>query len=434
MEKLLEMAKAVSDQAELFIIESASNSVSYINGTLDDVSSSFRSGFSLRIISEGKLGFAYTRNLTDREEFLNNAVQSLGGGADAGFDMPSTSGLPSLSSYDDSIEQISSDQLAGECEKVSTILQDKTDAENSCNASTSSVKTRIMNTSGTDVNSRNSYYNIGWRSIFPGSAAGIGRSFSEKTFKPVPGKLLDESIRLFNASLNDAKPGTGRMKILFMPGSLYTLTWRLTSGTSAKSIFEGISPVASKKGEAVISDKVTLYDDPLDDSRSGARSFDDEGTACRKTIIYSSGVLENFYNDLYFASKTNSAPSGHGFRAGMWGGDPLAQRPSPNLTNMRMGTGDKNLDQIIASIDKGIIVEGVLGAHSGNIPNGDYSVGINSGLYVENGEILGRVKDTMIAGNVYQTLSDVVEVGDTLYPGGGGYFPVVLCDNVSVSS
>lgn len=65
---------------------------------------------------------------------------------------------------------------------------------------------------------------------------------------------------------------------------------------------------------------------------------------------------------------------------------------------------------------------------------GDYSVGINSGLYVENGGILGRVKDVMIAGNAYETLSNVIAVGDTLSPSAGGYFPVVLCDNVSVSA
>jgi PmbA protein len=145
-------------------------------------------------------------------------------------------------------------------------------------------------------------------------------------------------------------------------------------------------------------------------------------------------VLKGFFNDLYYAAKTKAKPTGHGFRTGMWSGDSVTQKPGPNLTNMRMATGDQGLKSIIGSISKGIIVEGVLGAHSGNIPNGDYSVGINSGLYVENGEILGRVKDVMIAGNVYETLSSVTAVGDTLYPSAGGYFPVVLCDNVSVSA
>ncbi len=72
-------------------------------------------------------------------------------------------------------------------------------------------------------------------------------------------------------------------------------------------------------------------------------------------------------------------------------------------------------------MDRGLILEGVLGAHSGNIPNGDYSVGVSTGLYVEGGEIRGRVTDTMVTGNVYETLSNVVAVGDTLRHASGAF-------------
>jgi PmbA protein len=434
MEKLLEIAKNVSDQAEVYINDGAVNRVTYVNGKLDDISSTFRSGVSLRLVKDGKLGFAYTRNLVNEQEFVEHAVQSLKGGAEAGFELPLTSGLPQPDAFDKSIESVSSEKLADECEKVSAILEKETEAENSCSASTTIDKVRVLNSAGTDVSSQRSWYGMYWRSIFPGSAAGIGRSFSGKSFMDVPPGLLDESISFFKAALRDARPETGRMQILWMPGSMYTLTWRLMSGVSAKSIFEGISPVASRKGEPLLSDKITFYTDPLDETRPGARAFDDEGVACNKTMIYDKGVLKGFFNDLYYAAKTKAKPTGHGFRTGMWSGDSVTQKPGPNLTNMRMATGDQGLKSIIGSISKGIIVEGVLGAHSGNIPNGDYSVGINSGLYVENGEILGRVKDVMIAGNVYETLSSVTAVGDTLYPSAGGYFPVVLCDNVSVSA
>lgn len=47
---------------------------------------------------------------------------------------------------------------------------------------------------------------------------------------------------------------------------------------------------------------------------------------------------------------------------------------------------------------------GALGAHSGNIPNGDFSIGLSPGLYVENGEIVGHVKDSMVAGNIYEVM------------------------------
>ena len=84
-------------------------------------------------------------------------------------------------------------------------------------------------------------------------------------------------------------------------------------------------------------------------------------------------------------------------------------------------------------MDRGIILEDCLGAHSGNIPHGDYSVGASPGLYVENGEILGQIKDVMVAGNVYDTLKNVVAIGDTPERVMMGRMPAILCDDVSVA-
>ena len=53
---------------------------------------------------------------------------------------------------------------------------------------------------------------------------------------------------------------------------------------------------------------------------------------------------------------------------------------------------------------------------------------------VENGEIIGRVKDAMVAGNVYETLKNIVAIEDTVHDCWSGRFPAVLCDDVSVAT
>ncbi len=85
-------------------------------------------------------------------------------------------------------------------------------------------------------------------------------------------------------------------------------------------------------------------------------------------------------------------------------------------------------------MDKGILIAGIMGAHSGNILNGDYSIGLSPGLYVENGEIVGRVKDSMVAGNIFDTMNHIVEIEDTLHSASGGMFPAILFDGVSVAT
>jgi len=224
------------------------------------------------------------------------------------------------------------------------------------------------------------------------------------------------------------------MKVLWMPGSMHTLTWRILSGTSAKSIYEKISPIAEKIGEKIFNEKLTIHDAPLDDKYPWARAFDDEGVNCNPLSIIENGVLKSFYYDLNFAQKLDKKSTGHGYRTSRWGGEAIALKPNPNLTHLQIKPGNASFSELLKFMDKGMIIEGAMGAHSGNIPNGDYSVGVSPGFYVENGEIIGRVKDAMIAGNVYDTLKNVVAIEDTLHPSWSGRFPAILCDDVSVAT
>jgi len=90
---------------------------------------------------------------------------------------------------------------------------------------------------------------------------------------------------------------------------------------------------------------------------------------------------------------------------------------------------------MVRSMDRGVILFGLLGAHSGNIVNGDFSVGLNPGLYVENGKIVGRVRDGMASGNVYDILGRVMAVENQIHnPHGFNRLPCIQLDEVSVAA
>jgi len=250
----------------------------------------------------------------------------------------------------------------------------------------------------------------------------------------MPDEHLNFIVDTYNKSLEEASPRGGKMKVLFLPGTIYSLMWRLASATNGKNIYEGNSPVSDKLGDEMFDRQLTIYNDPLNDQFPGARSFDDEGTPCRYFPVVENGVLKNFYYDLHYADKLNASPTGHGFRSAMWGGDSIAIRPAPSLGHGFIEPGDKSFSELIGSIDRGIIIAGVLGAHSGNIPNGDFSMGLSPGLYVEKGEIVGNVKDAMVAGNIYEVMKNVLAIEDTIYPAMRGAFPAILFDSVSVAT
>jgi PmbA protein len=432
MEALLEIAKKVSDQVEIYSLEQATDSVSFENAKLKDIDSKLQSGISLRIIKDGKLGFAFTRNLISGEEFLQNALDSLS--VEAGFDLPVTRDPAQLDTYNSAIETLTNTNIVDECNRICEMLGPRRSGQINIQAGRVTSRVRLINSNGTDLSSRSSLYYCYTAIMYPGSYSSISRLVALKHFERTPDEHLNFIVNTYNKSLKEASPRGGKMKVLFLPDTIYSLMWRLASATNGKNIYEGKSPVSEKLGDEMFDRQLTVYNDPLNDQFPGARSFDDEGTPCRYFPVVENGVLKNFYYDLHYADKLNASPTGHGFRSAMWGGDSIATKPTPSLDHAFIKPGDKSLSELIGSIDRGIIIAGVLGAHSGNIPNGDFSMGLSPGLYVEKGEIVGNVKDAMVAGNIYEVMKNVLAIEDTLYPAMTGTFPAILFDSVSVAT
>jgi PmbA protein len=427
MEQLLEMARKVSDKAEVYSVERRGDGVSFEDAHLKDIESSIQSGISLRIIKSDTLGFAYATNLTNREELIRNALDSLKGGVEGLFELPLTRDLPLLDTYDPSIAAVANSAMVEECERVCDLLSQRTKGQINISAHRSMRNMRVMNSSGTDLSLKSSAYVLNTQILYAYSSASMNRPLVSKTFGKAPDDYLDYLASAYNKSAKEIIPDGKEMKVLFLPETMYVLTWRLQSATSGVSIYQNISPVAGKIGEKIFDEKVSLSNNPLDDSIPGARAFDDEGTPCSLFPIVEKGVLKNFYYDLYFARKLKASPTGHGFRGS------ISSKPVPALNHLYISPGNASFFDLVRSIDRGIIIAGALGAHSGNIPNGDFSVGVSPALYVENGDIAGHVKDVMVAGNIYDVLKHVVEIENTVYPSFGGNFPAMLFDNVSVT-
>jgi PmbA protein len=428
MERLLEMVFKTSDKAEIFSAYSSSDNISFESAHLKDIESRIQSGVGLRIIKNDRLGFAYTMNLIHREELIRNAMDSLKGGVEGSFQFPLTKNLPSPDTYDPSIEDLSNLGMVDECNRICGLLAQRTRGQTNVSARRSTSGIRVMNTSGTDLSMKFSLYALSAQILYPYSYASLSRPLISKAFEKASGKYLDYLADTYNGSLKEIVPEGKDMKVMFLPETMYVLMWRLQSAVNGRSIYQGVSPVAEKIGERIFDEKLSVYDDPLNNSLPWARTFDDEGTPCGLFPIIEKGILKNFYHDLYFARKLKTDPTGHGFRSS------VSSKPAPSLSHLCISAGDMSFPDLVRSIDRGIIVAGALGAHSGNIPNGDFSVGISPGLYVEKGEIAGHVKDAMAAGNIYDTLKNIVAMEDTLHPCFGGNFPSLLFDNINITT
>jgi len=434
MDQLLKLAKQKSDGVEVLSIEQTENSIRFEDRKLKDIQSTIQSGTTLRLIKQGKIGFAYTRNIRNNDELIQHALDALKGGVVATFDFPRTEKVESLNTYDPDIEGIDNTKVVDECNRIYRFMENKVKGQLNIAAGTAVASIRIGNSSGTDLSSMNSSYYVSVAILYPGSGTGIRKSLVFKSLKEADDSFLNDMARLHNKGEKEIKTTGGRMKVLFMPEAIYTLIWRLQSATSGESLYNKQSPLADAIGKTIFDEKITITDDPLNDEHPGARAFDDEGVACRELPLIDNGVLKNYYYDLHYAAKLNAAPSGHGFKSARWSTDIISIKPTPTMEHLSMACGNTEFWKLVQSMDRGIIVCGALGAHSGNIPNGDFSIGLSPGLYVEKGEIVGRIKDAMIAGNIYSVMKRVIAIENKNHVAYTGYYPAVLFEDINVAA
>jgi PmbA protein len=238
-----------------------------------------------------------------------------------------------------------------------------------------------------------------------------------------PRKLAQQLLqRLDWANLN-AEPIRGKVPVL-ITGKAADLLWDTVQlALSGKQVAQKSSPWSDRLGEQVTSPNLTISQQP----NTGPYScpFDDEGIPTQMLFLISEGKLEEFYTDKKTAQNLGKTTTGNGFRPD------LSSYPSPGLVNFLVDTGTQTLSELIKELDEGIIIDQVLGG-AGSM-SGDFSVNIDLGYRVRRGEVIGRIKDTMVAGNVYQALKNLVTIGGDAEWNGATYSPSLIIESLSIT-
>lgn len=427
MKELVKIALESAEQAELYYKEESSDSISFVDAKLDKADSSMSSGLALRIIKDGKIGLAHTRNLLDKSALVSQALQSAKFGMEAGFSFPNTPQTPMPDKYDTALEAPDKQSLIAEGMETLAYIKSKTSAQVNLDYSSGCGSFGIINSAGTELEHRDSAFSIFAQLIFPGTGSGVFDYITSNSRSSIPKEAIDRLIELFEISKEEIVPNTGAMPIIFTPMSSYALFSRLETAMHAANIHNRISPLCDRFGEKIISEKLSFWQDPMDPELLHNRSFDDEGSPTKYMQFFDKGVLTAIPVDLHYANKLQMQPTGNGFRGS------VGALPAPGFAFVNMQTGNSSLEAMISSISEGILVQSVMGAHSGNILNGDFSVGVSTGFMIKDGKLVGRVKDCMLSGNVYDVLQRVIEVENTCKLMGNRKIASIMLDAVSVA-
>lgn len=213
--------------------------------------------------------------------------------------------------------------------------------------------------------------------------------------------------------LGQKKIKSGTMPMILENRVANQMVGPVISALNGASIQQRNSFLIDMKGEKIGSDLMTIIDDPFIISGRGSRLFDGEGIATRKRKILDKGVLMDYYIDTYYGKKLEMEVTSGG------------------TTNLVFEPGDKDLEGLLAGIDRGIYVNRFNGGNS-NGSTGDFSYGIE-GFLVENGKIVQPVNEMNITGNFKEIWKDLIAVGNDVYTSSSRRFPSLVIDNISFS-
>jgi PmbA protein len=245
------------------------------------------------------------------------------------------------------------------------------------------------------------------------ASAQMGGIFNEEgNFLWVYGSLARSSKNLLNVDMlkdklkknlegaeRNVKINSGLYPVIFTPYSSEYLLLPFAIAINGRNVIKGTSVLKDKLNETIFSKNLTIVNDPLMPYAISTAPFDDEGIPSRRKEIISQGKLLNYLTDLYSAKKLNLEP-GNASRS-------LSTLPSPSPSNIVIENGTEKLSDML-KVKKGIIIESLMGVQMGNVSGGEVMGNIDLGYLVENGEIIGRIKDAMISINIVDALKDVV--------------------------
>jgi PmbA protein len=229
----------------------------------------------------------------------------------------------------------------------------------------------------------------------------------EKRFADLdPSALATRAIAKTRLGRDPRPIEPGAYTVVLEPAATTTLMQFLAwLGFGGKSFTEGRSFMAGKIGTKLVSDAITIVDDPLAPDTLGL-PFDFEGTPTQRVTIFDKGVARGVVWDRGWASRAGVSSTGHALPP------PNAEGPFP--LNLRMEPGHMALEEIIASTDRGLLVTRF---HYANVVNEKETVltGMtrDGTFLIEDGAIAHGVKNLRFTQNAVEALSNVEAVGDT---------------------
>ncbi|GAB2723416.1 MULTISPECIES: metalloprotease TldD [Comamonas] len=241
-----------------------------------------------------------------------------------------------------------------------------------------------------------------------GSAGGGGRFGLAYFDDALVQQYVDEAVKAALVNLESRPAPAGVMTVVLGPGWPGVLLHEAVGhGLEGDFNRKGSSAFSGMIGQRVAAKGVTVLDDGTIADRRGSLNVDDEGQPTQRNVLIEDGILKGYIQDAMNARLMKVKPTGNGRR------ESYAHIPMPRMTNTYMLGGDKDPQEIIASIKKGLYATN-FGGGQVDITSGKFVFSASEAYWVENGKIQYPVKGATIVGSGPECLKHVSMIGNDM--------------------
>ncbi len=404
------------DEAEVFYMKSNSLKFEVFESKVDSYSLSEHQGYSLRMIVNNKLGYAYSEDTDEQsiDNLIENCIQNAKcSDKETNLELTHPQEYENVQTYYSQLAEVSYQEKRDCIVEFEKKLKQSDSRISKVMLKYGETKSEIQicNTKNLDIKS---HQNMGYI-LTQIVAVENGQSVVDYEVKPLfefkRDDILNEVAYISKNIIDKLSPSripSGHYPCIIKNTAFANLLSTMTSIFSLDFVNKDLSVLKQSLNQQVFNNKISMIDNPHLNRGVKTCNFDSEGNKTHVKKLVSNGVLKMFINDQKSANEANVKPTGNGFKGA------YNSKVSVQMTNFYIEAANQSLDEMISKIDEGVLIDNFGGLHAGvNSLTTEFSLQ-SSGFYIKNGKIEKPISLITIAGNFIELLNQVEMVGDDL--------------------
>lgn len=439
IDKLFKEAKSNGfHEYEVYYTDRESLSINVYKEEVEKYNLTTSYGLSFRGKINEKIGYSYTEILDEDaiKMLVKNAKESalVIENEDVQFIYDGDKEYVEVNTYYNGLENPPADkliELALGMEKETKALDSRVASFGGCGIGYSNSKYGIINSKGLNLENKSnllSAYVVPIIREGENMYDGMGYVTANSLEDVDPKKIALDGINEAISRIGGKSVPSGKYKTVINNEAMVSILSTFAGVFSGDAAQKGLSLLKDKEGEIIASKKVTLLDNPHLEKGLASVSFDDEGVATKKKDIIHEGKLITLLHNLKTAYKGNTKSTGNGFKSS------YASVVGVSPTNFYIQKGNKSFEELLEEVGEGLLITEFAGLHSGaNSITGDFSLAAK-GFYIKDGKKDFPVEQITVAGNFFDLLKNVVEVGtDLKFPMSSVGSPSIRVEGLSIA-